>query len=39
MMDGIIFDMDGVLIDTEKMYMDCWLAVGKELNIDRKSVV
>ena len=37
-MDGIIFDMDGVLIDTERMYMDCWRIAGKEFEIDEESV-
>lgn len=37
-MDGIIFDMDGVLIDTERMFMDCWRIAGKEFGIDFEIV-
>lgn len=30
---AVVFDMDGVIIDTEKMYLDCWLEIGKEYGL------
>lgn len=31
---GVIFDMDGVLFDTEKMYQQTWREIAKEMNIE-----
>lgn len=33
--DGIIFDMDGVLLDTERMFQLCWFDAAAEYGIDR----
>ena len=34
MFRGIIFDMDGVLFDTERMSEECWMRVQRETGID-----
>lgn len=31
---NIVFDMDGVLLDTERLYLKAYQIVGKELNLD-----
>ncbi len=31
--EGIIFDMDGVIFDSERAIMECWLEIGKKYNI------
>lgn len=33
-MKAIVFDMDGVLFDTEKVYFEAWDMVAEEMNID-----
>ncbi len=33
MIESIVFDMDGVLFDTERVCNDVWLQVGEEMNI------
>ena len=30
-LQGVVFDVDGVLFDTERLTNQTWLAVGKEL--------
>ncbi len=32
MIQAVIFDMDGVLFDTEQVMKEGWLKAGKELN-------
>lgn len=33
MIRNIVFDMDGVLIDTESVFMKCWKKLGEELHL------
>ena len=32
--DGIVFDMDGVIFDTERLSMRCWLKVGESFGLE-----
>lgn len=34
MIDGVIFDMDGILFDTERIFNECWAAAGRELGME-----
>ena len=36
---GIIFDLDGVIVDTAKYHYIAWKELSEKLNLDRKSVV
>ncbi len=33
MRDSVIFDMDGVLFDSERLYNEAWLRVGREMDL------
>ena len=33
-MKAIVFDMDGVLFDTERVYFEAWDRVAAEMNVD-----
>lgn len=34
-MNGVIFDMDGVLFDTERLAIKCWDTVGKQIGLGK----
>ena len=35
MKNGAIFDMDGTLFDTEKLYRQAWLDVAEEFGLEK----
>ncbi|MBR6553225.1 MAG: HAD family phosphatase, partial [Clostridia bacterium] len=38
-MKSIVFDMDGVLFDTEKVYFEAWHRVAEEMQLDVEEVL
>ena len=32
--EAVIFDMDGLMFDTERLYADCWIQAGREFGVD-----
>ncbi|MBR5263922.1 MAG: HAD hydrolase-like protein, partial [Clostridia bacterium] len=38
-MKAIVFDMDGVLFDTEKVYFEAWHRVAEEMQLDVEEVL
>ena len=39
MNEAFIFDMDGVLLDSESLYDKCWLLACKEFDVDEKEAL
>ena len=35
---AVLFDMDGVVIDSEKVYKDCWKTIGAKVGISNKDM-
>ncbi len=35
---GILMDMDGVIFDTENLYLDCWLELAQRRGMDKEDV-
>ena len=32
--EAVIFDMDGLMFDTERLYADCWIQAGREFGVE-----